>query len=96
MILQAGVDATLLPMGTALATAVVGAFVAYQALRGYRRNASRVMLALAVGIVLLTTAPVAVRLGLELLGLLDGVGRALVAQTIRIAGLVAVLYAFAA
>lgn len=95
MMLQAGLDPALLPTGTAIVTAVVGAFVAYQAFRGYRRNASQVMLYLAIGIVLLTTAPVAVRLALEVLAVLDDAGRALLAQTLRVAGLIAVLYAVA-
>lgn len=95
MMLQVGFDPTLLPTGTAIVTAALGAFVAYQALRGYRRNASTVMLYLAIGIVLLTTAPVALRLGLDVLGVLDDAGRALLAQTLRIAGLVVVLYAVA-
>lgn len=45
--------------------AVVGVFVAYQAYRGYRRNESRPMLYLALGIILLTAVPVVVHHGLN-------------------------------
>ncbi|WP_135822122.1 DUF7521 family protein [Halostella litorea] len=38
-------------------TAVVGLYVAYLAYRGYRKNASPVMRALAVGIVLIAVVP---------------------------------------
>ena len=40
-----------------LASALLGAFVAWTAYRGYRRNESRPMLFLAVGVVFLTTIP---------------------------------------
>lgn len=93
MILQSALSPTLLPTWTAIATAVLGALVAYQAYRGYRRNASTVMLYLAIAVILLTTAPVAVRLGLELLAVADHAGRALLAQTLRIFGLLTILYA---
>jgi hypothetical protein len=41
----------------ALATVVLGLYIAWQAYRGYRRNQSRPMLYLSAGIVLLTFAP---------------------------------------
>jgi cytochrome bd-type quinol oxidase subunit 1 len=47
-------------LATATATAAVGAFVAYQAYRGYRRNGSRRMGALAVAIVCIAVPPAAV------------------------------------
>ena len=40
-----------------LTSALLGAFVAWTAYRGYRRNESRPMLFLAVGVVFLTTIP---------------------------------------
>ncbi|SDG18286.1 DUF7521 family protein [Halorientalis regularis] len=47
---------TLADLATAV-TAVVGVFVAALAFRGYRQNASSVMLALAVGVVAITVVP---------------------------------------
>jgi hypothetical protein len=41
----------------ALATVLLGLYIAYQAYRGYRRNRSRPMLYLSAGIVLLTFVP---------------------------------------
>jgi uncharacterized membrane-anchored protein len=79
---------------TALLTAVVGGFVAYQAYRGYRRNASRAMLYLAVGIVLLTTAPFVLKQPLVLLSLASPAEAQLTVLTCRVAGLLTVLYAF--
>ncbi|WP_018257835.1 DUF7521 family protein [Halomicrobium katesii] len=79
---------------TALLTAVVGGFVAYQAYRGYRRNASRAMLSLAVGILLLTTIPFVLKQPLVLLSLATTAEAELIAQTCRITGLLTVLYAF--
>jgi len=79
---------------TALVTAVVGGFVAYQAYRGYQRNASRAMLYLAVGILLLTTVPFLVKQPLLVLSLATAAEAELTAVACRIAGLFAVLYAF--
>ena len=83
-----------LTTATALLTAVVGGFVAYQAYRGYRRNDSRAMLFLAVGILLLTTVPFVLKQPLVLLSLMTTAEAELTAQTCRVGGLVAVLYAF--
>lgn len=79
---------------TALLTAVVGGFVAYQAYRGYRRNDSRAMLFLAAGILLLTTIPFVLKQPLVLLSLMTTAEAELTARTCRVSGLVAVLYAF--
>lgn len=79
---------------TALITAVVGGFVAYQAYRGYQRNASRAMLFLAVGILLLTTIPFVLKQPLVLLSLASPAEAELTAQGCRVAGLLTVLYAF--
>lgn len=49
-----------LTLVTASLTAIVGTFVAYQAYRGYRRNASAQMRALAIGIVFIAVVPYAV------------------------------------
>jgi len=78
---------------TATVTALVGAFVAYQGYRGYRRNDSRPMLYLAVGILLLTTVTFLVQ---QVVGLATSgaVTAQFAALTVSIAGLLAVLYSF--
>jgi hypothetical protein len=88
-----GVDPAVVPTVTAAAAAAVGAFVAYQAHRGYRRNASRAMLYLAVGVLALTTVPFFVRELLLLAGVAGTAAAELAAQVVRIAGLLVVLYA---
>lgn len=88
-----GVPATLTAL-TALVTAVVGGFVAYQAYRGYQRNASRAMLFLAIGILLLTTIPFLLKQPLVLFSLASPAEAELVAQGCRVGGLLTVLFAF--
>jgi ABC-type spermidine/putrescine transport system permease subunit II len=61
---------TLAVVASAL-TAVVGVFVAYQAYRGYRRNDSDTMRALAVGVILVAVVPFVVVPVDGLLGLTD-------------------------
>lgn len=73
-------------------TAVVGAFVAYQALRGYWRNASQPMLFLGLGIALLTVVPFFVTNGLRLVTTLTDAQFLLVVTGFDIAGLSAILY----
>lgn len=73
--------------------AVVGVFVAYQAYRGYRRNASRPMLYLALGIVLLTAVPVGVHHGLGGLTTATEAEILLGITAAHLGGVVAVLYA---
>lgn len=74
-------------------TAIAGLFVAYQAYRGYRRNGSRPMLFLAVGVLLLTTVPVVLNYLLSaVIGSTDA--EALLAITgAHLAGVVSILYA---
>ncbi|MFC7138851.1 hypothetical protein ACFQMA_03245 [Halosimplex aquaticum] len=74
-------------------TAVVGLFVAYQAFRGYRRNDSRPMLFLGLGIFLVTALPFVVTTALAgPLGASDAV--AVLAWTVlEILGLGSILYA---
>ena len=74
-------------------TAVAGLFVALLAFDGYRRNDSRPMLYLAVGIALLTTVSVGIDFGLTLLtGATDA--EILLAITVaHLAGVTAILYA---
>lgn len=77
----------------AATTAVAGLFVAYQAYRGYRRNESRPMLYLAVGISLLTVVPVGLN-ALLALGTGSTDAEILLAVTAsHLAGVLAVLYA---
>lgn len=87
--LQVGV-----PTLTATLTALVGAFVAYQAYRGYRRNDSRPMLYLAVGILLLTTVPFLVSQTLAFTGVAGPAAGELAGLTVSVVGLLAVLYSF--
>lgn len=75
------------------ATAVVGLFVAYQAYRGYRRNDSRPMLYLAVGVLLLTAVPAAANAGLSAATAATDAGILLVITLSHLAGVLAVLYA---
>lgn len=83
-----------LPTVTATTTAIVGAFVAYQGYRGYRRNDSRPMLFLAIGIALLTTITFLVRISLKLSGIVSNTSVYVLALLVSIAGLLAVLYSF--
>lgn len=74
-------------------TAAVGLFVAYQAYRGFRRNESRPMLYLAIGIFLVTTVSfVASHVVVVALGTSDAVAL-LVRTLLDVAGLSAILYA---
>ncbi len=77
----------------AAVTAVAGAFVAYQAYRGYRRNDSRPMLYLALGIVLLTTVPVGVEYALTVLTGATDAAILLAVTVAHLAGVVAILNA---
>jgi hypothetical protein len=74
-------------------TAAVGLFVAYQAYRGYRRNDSRPMLFLGLGIFLVTVVPFLVT---TVLGGVSGVSDAVVLLSwtvFEIVGLGSILYA---
>jgi hypothetical protein len=75
-------------------TALVGFFVAYQAFRGYRRNDSRPMLFLSVGIAFVTTVSFVVStLVARPLGASEGL--AVLSWTLaNVAGLAAIFYAF--
>lgn len=77
----------------AAATALAGAFVAYQAYRGYQRNESRPMLYLAVAIVLLTAVPVGMNYMLTALTTVSDAAILLVVTAAHLAGVAAILYA---
>ena len=77
---------------THVATLLVGTFVAYQSYRGYRRNDSPAMLALAVGLVLLIPVASLVRFVIDSFALLGTTRSELVFQAISIVGLLVVFY----
>jgi hypothetical protein len=82
-----------LTLGLSGLTGVVGVFVASLAYRGYRRNESKPMLYLALGIVLLTAIPAAVNV---LLSVSTGVTDAEILLSLSVAhlcGVVSILYA---
>ena len=83
-----------LPTVVRAVTAVVGFFVAYQAYRGYRRNDSRPMLYLGVGIAFVTTVSfVLSTLVVRPLGASDALA-CLSWTCANVVGLAAILYAF--
>jgi hypothetical protein len=77
------------PSAVAVVTGAAGAAVAYQGYRGYRRNDSRPMLFVALGVALLVVLPLPFAL-VEVGGAAE---RALAGTLLRIGGLLAVLYA---
>ncbi|WP_336000221.1 DUF7521 family protein [Halorientalis halophila] len=84
----------LVPLGlvTEVATLLIGTFVAYQSYRGYRRNESPAMLALAVGLVLMIPVASLVRLAIDSFALVGTTQSALIFQAISIVGLLVVFY----
>lgn len=82
----------LVVFGLALATVVLGLYISYQAYRGYRRNRSRPMLFLAIGIVLLTLGPALFSTVAANVPQLQSAGVVLGFAS-RLAGLLAILYA---
>lgn len=87
-----GVDSGIIPIFAA-ATAIAGLFVASLAFRGYRRNASRPMLYLALGIVFLTTIPVCVDYTLQWITTATEAEILLAITVSHLAGVIAILYA---
>ncbi|GAA0200596.1 hypothetical protein ACFFQF_01150 [Haladaptatus pallidirubidus] len=77
----------------AAVTAIVGLFVAYQAFRGYRRNESRPMLYLALGVIFLTTVPVIVDSALSGLTEATDAGILLAVTLAHLVGVSSILYA---
>lgn len=73
--------------------AAAGVFVAYQAYRGYQRNASRPMLYLALGIVLLTAVPASVNYGLSSVTTATDAEILLPITVAHLGGVAAILYA---
>jgi len=77
-----------------LAVLVLGAYVGYQSYRGYRRNGSRAVLFLGVGIVLATTARQLVSIAVYLAVTRDPLVVLVVFFGCSTLGLLSVLYAF--
>lgn len=77
----------------AAATAVAGLFVATLAYLGYRRNGSRPMLYLAVGIILLTAVPVSIDYGLSTMTPATDAVILLGVTIVHLSGVGAILYA---
>lgn len=77
----------------AATVAVAGLFVAALAYLGYRRNGSRPMLYLAIGIVLLTAVPVGIDTGLNTLATVTDASILLGVTVAHFFGVVAILYA---
>lgn len=77
----------------AAAVAVAGLFVASLAYRGYRRNESRPMLYLAVGIGFLTAVPAGANYGLSSLTGASDAAILLAVTIAHLVGVLAVLYA---
>ncbi|WP_158057771.1 DUF7521 family protein [Halorussus halophilus] len=77
----------------ALLVTLLGAYISYQAYRGYRRNQSRPMLFLAVGIILITGVPSVITTLLVNLGVQNADLRYLLGLTSELLGLLSILYA---
>ena len=75
-----------------VATIVVGTYVAYQSYRGFRRNNSRPMLTLAIGLVLMIPVASGLEMVLLDLSLLSTIQSELIVQTISISGLIVIFY----
>lgn len=76
-----------------LLTAVLSLVVAYLMVRGYRRDRNRSRLAFAIGIILLTTAPIVLQFVLTNFTDVSPAGRSATANASKLLGLSAVLYA---
>lgn len=76
-----------------LLTVCLSLAVAYLLLRGYRRNREAGRLALAVGLVLLTTVPFVAQFALTNVTSVPAITRSAIANASKLFGLVAMLYA---
>ena len=73
-------------------TAVLSLLVAYSVYRGYRQNRHPARLYLAIGLVLLTTGPIAIQFALTNFTDVPAVGRSAAANASKLLGLGAMLY----
>jgi hypothetical protein len=78
--------------GTVLVTMVLGALITFRAYQGYRRNGSRPMLYLAVGLVFVTVVPPLVSVLLANLTALPGWAVVTAMAISQIVGLSSILY----
>ena len=76
-----------------LVTVILSLVVAYLVVRGYRRNRDRARLYLAIGLVLLTTGPILLQFVLTNFTDLSPSVRSATANTSKLVGLAAMLYA---
>ena len=76
-----------------LATAILSLVVASLMVRRYRRERNRARLAVAIGVILLTTGPIAIQLVLTNLTTVSVVVRSAAANASKLLGLGALLYA---
>jgi phosphoglycerol transferase MdoB-like AlkP superfamily enzyme len=83
---------SLVVVGSFLLTAILGTLITHRAYEGYRRNRSKPMLYLALGLVLVTVVPPVVSLVLSNLTALPGWLVVLAMTTSQICGLVSILY----
>lgn len=89
----------LIHLAVTLIAMVLGLYIVFQAFRGYRRNGSRQMLYLALGLGLVTVAPFALSIAAASLGDTLGLGPRLYSfylpvtnRLIEICGLLGILY----
>lgn len=75
-----------------LVTVILSLVVAYLVVRGYGQNRNRARLYLAIGLLFLTTGPILSQLILTNIGVAPGV-RSAIANSSKLGGLVAMLYA---
>lgn len=85
--------AVLLALAGLLVAAGLSLVVVYKLFAGYRRNGTRPMLALAVGLALLVTGPIFLRLAFGNLWEVSSEVRSLATATSELLGLVTILYA---
>ena len=79
-------------VGTFVLTAILGVLIGYRAYQGYRRNRSKPMLYLAVGLVLVTAVPPLLSLTLSNLTALEGWLIVLSMGLSQVCGLSSILY----
>lgn len=82
----------LLTVASLLLVALVGTILAVQAYRGYRRNDSRAMKYLAIGLLLLTLGPFVINVSVTTLTAADQATTVFLENVSRLLGLVAITY----
>ncbi|RQH03191.1 DUF7521 family protein [Natrarchaeobius oligotrophus] len=82
----------LLTVASLFLVALIGAIIAYQAYRGYRRNDAPSMLYLAIGLLLLTVSPFLINVAINTLFDTDQIVTVFFENVSRLLGLVAITY----